>query len=87
MAMPAYRALFERAGLASAADVETHGWTSEIIDAVIPWGSGDQVAARVESYFAAGADEVVLSPVGVGSNPESSYESTLEVLSELAQSR
>lgn len=87
MAMPAYRALFERAGLASAADVEANGWTSEIVDAVIPWGSGDQVAARVESYFAAGADEVVLSPVGVGSNPESSYESTLEVLSELAQSR
>ncbi len=86
LAMPAYRALFERAGLASAEASQTNGWTSEMIDAVIPWGSADQVASRVESYFAAGADEVVLSPVGVGAEADASYESTLQVLSELARS-
>ena len=37
--------------------------------------------------FAAGADEVVLSPVGVGPDPEKSYERALEVLGELARSR
>ena len=33
------------------------------------------------------ADEVVLSPVGVGPDPEASYDRTLEVLGELARSR
>ncbi len=58
-----------------------------MVDAVIASGNADRVASVVESYFSAGADEVVLSPVGMGSDPEASYDRTLEVLSELARSR
>jgi len=87
LAMPAYRALFERAGVSSATAALADGWTAAMIDAVIAWGDADRIASVVESYFSAGADEVVLSPVGVGSDPEASYDRTLEVLGELARSR
>jgi F420-dependent oxidoreductase-like protein len=87
LAMPAYRALFERGGVPDAAAAQTEGWTSGMVDAVIASGSADRVASVVESYFAAGADEVVLSPVGIGPDPEASYDRTLEVLGELARSR
>lgn len=87
LAMPAYRGLFERAGVPDAAAAQTEGWTPGMVDAVIASGSADRVASVVESYFAAGADEVVLSPVGVGSDPEASYDRTLEVLGELARGR
>jgi F420-dependent oxidoreductase-like protein len=87
LAMPAYRALFERAGVPDASTAQTSGWTAGMVDAVIPWGSAERIASAVESYFSAGADEVVLSPVGVGADPEASYERTLEVLGELARSR
>jgi F420-dependent oxidoreductase-like protein len=85
LGMPAYRALFERAGLGAADALLSEGWTDDLVDAVIAWGSADQIAQTVEGYFAAGADEVVLSPVGVGSDPEASYQETLEVLGELAR--
>lgn len=85
LAMPAYRALFERAGVPGAADALATGWTDEMIRAVIPWGNERELADAVERYFAAGADEVVLSPVGVGADPDRSYRRTLEVLSELAR--
>ncbi len=87
LGMPAYRALFERAGVSSAAAALAEGWTAAMIDAVIAWGDADRIASVVESYFSAGADEVVLSPVGVGSDPEASYDRALEVLGELARSR
>lgn len=87
LAMPAYRALFERADVPDASTALKSGWTSGMVDAVIPWGNAERIASAVESYFAAGADEVVLSPVGVGSDSESSYERTLEVLGELARGR
>lgn len=85
LAMPAYRALFERAGLVEEGWDATNGWSPELVDAVVPWGDAERIAQAVEGYFAAGADEVVLSPVGVGTDPEASYERTLEVLGELAR--
>jgi F420-dependent oxidoreductase-like protein len=87
LAMPAYRSLFERAGVPDASTALTSGWTAGMVDAVIPWGSVDRVADAVEGYFRAGADEVVLSPLGYGPEPEMSYERTLEALGELARSR
>ena len=86
LAMPAYRALFDRAGLGPVDEKLVEGWTAELIDAVIPWGTPDQIGQVIEAYFAAGADEVALSPVGVGSDPSGSYEKTLEVLGEIARS-
>jgi alkanesulfonate monooxygenase SsuD/methylene tetrahydromethanopterin reductase-like flavin-dependent oxidoreductase (luciferase family) len=87
LAMPAYRALFERAGVPGAARALETGWTDAMIEAVIPWGSETQLADAVQAYFAAGAEEVVFSPVGAGSDPSASYERSLEVLGELARSQ
>lgn len=87
LAMPAYRALFERASVPDAEKAPTDGWTSGMIDAVLATGSADRIASVVESYFSAGADEVVLSPIGMGSDSGASYDRTLEILGELARSR
>jgi alkanesulfonate monooxygenase SsuD/methylene tetrahydromethanopterin reductase-like flavin-dependent oxidoreductase (luciferase family) len=86
LAMPAYRALFERAGVPDLENAATAGWTADMVDAVLPWGSPERIASWVEDCFAAGADEVVLSPVGVGPDTERSFERALEVLGELARS-
>ena len=85
LAMPAYRALFERVGLIGDGWDPSAGWSQEMVDAVVPWGDAERIAQAVEGYFAAGADEVVLSPVGAGPDPEASYDRTLEVLGELAR--
>jgi alkanesulfonate monooxygenase SsuD/methylene tetrahydromethanopterin reductase-like flavin-dependent oxidoreductase (luciferase family) len=85
--MPAYRALFERAGVPDATGGPQAGWTDAMIDAVLPWGDETRLADAVESYFKAGADEVVLSPVGVGSDPAANYQRALQVLGELARAR
>jgi 5,10-methylenetetrahydromethanopterin reductase len=85
LAMPAYRALFERAGLMDSDWSPAQGWTEQMVDAVIPWGSEDDLAAAVNRYIAAGADEVVLSPVGAGSDPAANYERAIEVLGEIAR--
>ena len=37
-----------------------NGGSDRLVDALIPWGDLDQVAAGVERHFAAGADEVTI---------------------------
>ena len=85
LAMPAYCALFQRAGLMDASWTAEQGWTMEMIDAVIPWGRAEDLADAAKRYLAAGADEVVFSPVGAGSDPTAHYERTIEVLGEIAR--
>lgn len=85
LAMPAYRALFERSGLLDSSWTPEQGWTSAMVDAVIPWGSAEDVADGIQRYFDAGADEVVLSPIGVGADVAGSYEKALDVLGEIAR--
>lgn len=85
LGMPAYRALFQRAGLLDASWKPDQGWTTDMVDAVIPWGRPEDVAAGVQRYFDAGADEVVLSPVGAGSDVAGSYEKSLAALGEIAR--
>lgn len=85
LAMPAYRALFERAGLIDAGWSPEQGWTQPMIEAVIPFGGPNELADAAERYLAAGADEVVFSPVGAGADPESNYERAIETLGEIAR--
>ncbi|MGH7338807.1 MAG: hypothetical protein ACREI7_14595, partial [Myxococcota bacterium] len=59
--------------------------TTDLVDAVIPWGRAEDIADGIQRYFDAGADEVVLSPVGAGSDVAGSYERTLGVLGEMAR--
>jgi probable F420-dependent oxidoreductase len=40
------------------------GGSDRLVDAVIPWGDADTVAARVAEHFEAGADHVAVQPLG-----------------------
>jgi probable F420-dependent oxidoreductase len=41
-----------------------HGGSDAAVDTLVAWGDGDAVAARVEEQVKAGADHVVLQPIG-----------------------
>lgn len=78
--MPFYRAVFEASGIA----VADAGWNDAMIDAAILWGDEDTLAAKIRAVFDAGADEVVLSPFGVGGEPTRSRDTCIRVLADLA---
>ena len=79
--MPFYRAIFEAAGIA----ITGREWNDEMIDASVLYGDEDGLAAKIQTFFDAGADEVVLSPFGVGDDPASSQADCIRVLSDLAR--
>jgi len=78
--MPYYRNMFEAAGVA----LDGRRWSDDMIDAAVVWGDASRIGEQVAALFAAGADEVVLSPFGVGADPEASQAECIAVLSELA---
>jgi len=80
--MPFYRAVFDAAGVA--AD-DGGGWTDDMIDAAVIHGDDATIAARIAGLFDAGANEVVLSPFGVGSDPLASRQECMRVLSDIAK--
>ena len=53
--MPTYVALFERAGVPDAAALRDRGLVRRVIDAVVPYGDEDALAAHVQAYLDAGA--------------------------------
>jgi probable F420-dependent oxidoreductase len=59
--MPQYQASFRRMGFAE--DVIA-GVGDPLVDALVPWGDAEAVAARVRQQLDAGADHVALSLVG-----------------------
>ncbi len=79
--MPFYRAMFGAAGV----PLDKGRWTDEMLDAAVVHGDEDQIAARVRELFDAGADEVVLSPFGVGDDPAGSQQDCIRVLSDIAK--
>lgn len=79
--MPFYRALFEEAGV----PLDGKRWTDEMIDGSVLYGDEDVLAAKVQALFDAGADEVALSPFGVGDDPAGSQEACIRVLADLAK--
>ena len=44
------------------------------------YGDEDGLAAKIQAFFDAGADEVVLSPFGVGDDPAASQADCIRVL-------
>jgi probable F420-dependent oxidoreductase len=58
--IPAYKANFGRMGFTDEEIAET---SDRLVDAVTVWGNDDKVAARVNEYLQAGADQVVLNVV------------------------
>src|SRR5262249_1701964 len=49
------------------------GGSDRLIDAVIPHGTADEIAAAVREHLAAGADHVCLQPVGVDGIPRQEW--------------
>ena len=79
--MPYYRNMFEAAGVA----LDGRRWSKEMLDAAVVWGDASRLGEQVAALFAAGADEVVLSPFGVGPDPAASQAACIDVLGELAR--
>jgi F420-dependent oxidoreductase-like protein len=79
--MPFYRALFEAAGV----ELDGRRWSDAMVDASVLYGDEDALAAKVRALFEAGADEVALSPFGVGNDPAQSQADCIRVLGDLAK--
>lgn len=79
--MPYYRNMFEAAGV----ELDGRRWSDAMLDAAVVWGDADRIGEQVAGLFAAGADEVVLSPFGVGDDPGASQAECIAVLSALAR--
>lgn len=79
--MPYYRNMFEAAGI----ELDGRRWSDAMIDAAVVWGDAERIGEQVAALFAAGADEVVLSPFGVGADPAASQAECIAVLSALAR--
>jgi 5,10-methylenetetrahydromethanopterin reductase len=79
--MPFYRAVFEGAGI----DLPGREWTDAMIDATVLYGDEDALAAKIQTFYDAGAAEVVLSPFGVGADPAASQADCIRVLADLAK--
>jgi probable F420-dependent oxidoreductase len=56
--LPAYRASFRRMGFT---DDEIADASDRLVDGVTVWGDDDKVAARIDEYLKAGADQVALN--------------------------
>jgi probable F420-dependent oxidoreductase len=61
LGLPNYRNNWLRMGLAEA-DLE-NGGSDRFIDATFAWGSVDQIRARIQAHFDAGASHVCIQPV------------------------
>ena len=44
------------------------GGSDRLVDAIIPWGTAEQVAAGIEKHYQAGADEVAIQVLNGGDN-------------------
>lgn len=79
--VPFYRAMFEAAGI----PVEGKGWSDQMLDASVVYGDEATLASKIKALFDAGADEVALSPFGVGDDPAASIDQCIKVLSDIAK--
>lgn len=59
------------------------GGSDRLIDAVVPHGSPEQIAAVVQAHLEAGADHVCLQPVGVGGIPRAEWGALAEAVAGL----
>lgn len=79
--VPFYRAMFEAAGVPP----DGRRWTEDMLAASVVSGDEDGIALKIQALFDAGADEVALSPFGVGADPATSQDDCVRVLSDIAK--
>ena len=56
------------------------GGSDRLIDAVVPHGTADEVAAAVQEHIDAGADHVCVQPAGVSGIPSDEWTALAEAL-------
>ena len=56
-------------------------------DTSVLYGDEDRLAAKIQAFFDAGAEEVVVSPFSIGDDPDASQADCIRVLADLARSR
>lgn len=61
--IPGYGANFRRMGFT---DDDVDQLSDRMVDALVAWGDGDEIAARVARFHAAGADHVAVMPLDTG---------------------
>jgi len=86
LGVPTYVDVFVRAGLLPDHAAAEQGWTPELVDALVAWGDADVLATRLQGWLDAGADELIVSPFGCGSDPAANLDELLGVLGELIRS-
>jgi probable F420-dependent oxidoreductase len=59
--VPGYAAAFSRMGFT---DADIRDLSDGLVDATVAWGGADRVAARLREQETAGADHVVVAPLG-----------------------
>jgi probable F420-dependent oxidoreductase len=77
--VPAYQASFRRMGFT---DQEIAQLSDRLVDALVPWGSPDSVAAAITRQLQAGADHLAIS---VTADPSQPHDQTLSQWHQLAQ--
>lgn len=78
---PFYQEMFAAAGYPEA---QQQTVTDAMITAVVAHGDEAETARRIRAFLDAGADEVIVSVVPVGANPQASKERTLALLARMA---
>ena len=75
---PFYANMFADAGFPEAK--ETGGWSDGMLDAVALSGSEDEVAQGLNKLFEIGAEEILVTVLPVGSDPDATYARTMGLL-------
>ena len=83
--MPFYRALWEAAGVPLGDRATAGGWSDAMIETSLLYGDEIMLARKIKAYFDAGADEVVVSPYGVGDDARANRDDCVRVLADVAK--
>jgi probable F420-dependent oxidoreductase len=65
--LPNYSNNWLRLGF-TADDFAQHG-SDRLMDAMVVWGTAEQIKGKLQEYFAAGADQVVVQPIRADGQP------------------
>ena len=71
---PSYQRMLVAAGYPEASRGK---WTDHLVDEIVAWGDEDAVASRILALFDAGADEVLVRPIGAGAAPDKVIDRTI----------
>ena len=78
---PFYQQMFALAGFPEAE--ELNGWSDRMLREIVISGSEDDVAPRLKAFFAAGAEEVLVSIISAGPDKQASWERSARLLASL----